>query len=647
MPSAFETCGPISPPFDFNSSEISKFSPEVTGRLLLKTMCARLDWPSLAGKRLLDFGCGVRFARTIFNLDIEIGLYFGIDTNAAPIAWLKENLLDERFRFEHFDMHNALYNPNGQRYDAAALRDIGIGEFDAACLFSVVTHQEPADTELILAMLHPCSSRLYFTALIDDQVAGYAEGDPQQPLNMSTYTTAHILDLLAKTGWRADAVHPPGLFQVTAFVCTRLGKNSRVIRTHEDTRGQPAPQPPAADYKSSSQGRAVLVLGMHRSGTSAVSGVISALGVAGPKTLASPNEWNPRGYFESPRIFAAHDELLTSVGSRWDDWRRLDPQLLLAKTEQQRQTIKALLIEEFDGAPLIFIKDPRICRFVPLVTSILAELNYRPVAVLMLRNPFEVAHSLYRREKFALSKSILLWLRHVFDAELHSRHMPRCFLSYEKLLIDWRRQMELIAEKTGIRWPDRSESTGFKIDEFLTAELRHERFSSGKISDHPEVVPLAHDTYEALMDIVAIGESRELLDRLDHLRTKFNDACRTFEPMVADMEAAQRELAAARDELVAARDRLSSECAGLRSERDSLVAAHNGQLTTQGGFVREYDKLKAERDAFAIDNAKMLAERHAMLASTSWRVTAPLRSFRRLLSQSTRLFDRTGRVSGR
>jgi hypothetical protein len=127
----------------------------------------------------------------------------------------------------------------------------------------------------------------------------------------------------------------------------------------------------------------------------------------------------------------------------------------------------------------------------------------------------------------------------------------------------------------------------------------------------------------------------------------FNDACRTFEPMVADMETARHELAAARDELVAARDRLSSECAGLRSERDSLVAAHNGQLTTQGGFVREYDKLKAERDAFAIDNAKMLAERHAMLASTSWRVTAPLRSFRRLLSQSTRLFDRTGRASGR
>ena len=221
MPSALEVYGPILPPFDFNHRDISKFSPEVTGRLLLKSMCARLDWSSLAEKRLLDFGCGVRFARTIFNLEMEIGLYLGIDTNAAPIAWLKENLTDHRFRFEHLDMRNAVYNPNGQCCDAAALSGRGIGESDVACMFSVITHQEPGDAEVIFAMLHPYSSRLYFTALIDEQVAGYAEGDPQHPLMLSTYTTAHIIDLLAKTGWRLDAMYPPELFQQTAFVCAR------------------------------------------------------------------------------------------------------------------------------------------------------------------------------------------------------------------------------------------------------------------------------------------------------------------------------------------------------------------------------------------------------------------------------------------
>jgi hypothetical protein len=220
-------------------------------------------------------------------------------------------------------------------------------------------------------------------------------------------------------------------------------------------------------------------------------------------------------------------------------------------------------------------------------------------------------------------------------------------MSYENLLIDWRRQMELVAEKTGIRWPDRSDSSGFEIDEFLTAELHHERLSPGEISDHPEVVPLAHDTYEALMDIVANGESKELLDRLDFLRTKFNEACRTFEPAVADMVAARHKLAAERDELVAACDRLSSECASLRSERDNLGAARDSQCISPDELVRKHDELKMERDALADDNERLLAERHAVLASTSWRVTAPLRSLKGLLSQSSRMFGRAGRASER
>src|SRR4029077_18792201 len=111
MPSPLEIHGPISPPFDFNHRDVSKFSPEVTGRLLLKSLCARLGWPSLAGKRLLDFGCGVRFARTIINLGMDIGLYAGGDVNGAAIEWLQSNVADERFSFTQIAVSNQMYNP--------------------------------------------------------------------------------------------------------------------------------------------------------------------------------------------------------------------------------------------------------------------------------------------------------------------------------------------------------------------------------------------------------------------------------------------------------------------------------------------------------------------------------------------------------
>jgi hypothetical protein len=64
-PSLLERSGPIQAPSNFNNPPIAKFSPEVSGRILLNSMCQRLGWRSLAGKRLLDFGCGVRFAQTL------------------------------------------------------------------------------------------------------------------------------------------------------------------------------------------------------------------------------------------------------------------------------------------------------------------------------------------------------------------------------------------------------------------------------------------------------------------------------------------------------------------------------------------------------------------------------------------------------
>ena len=392
--------------------------------------------------------------------------------------------------------------------------------------------------------------------------------------------------------------------------------------------------------------RAVLVLGMHRSGTSALGGVISALGVAGPKTLADPNEWNPRGYFESPRIFTAHDELLAAIGSRWDDWRRLDPGRLDAEAGRHRHGIKELLIDEFGDAPLIFLKDPRICRFVPFTLSILADLSVSPVAVLIIRNPLEVAHSLQRRELFPLSKSVLLWIRHVLDAEFDSRDMPRCFLSYEDFLTDWRRQVERIAAQTGLEWPERSGSSAFKIDDFLTADLRRERFSVDAIIDHSAVVPLARDVYDVLTRIASQGESQELLNRLDLLRAEFNHACRTFEPALADAAAAERDLTSqreglksergslelernslilVRDGLRSERDRLRSERDGLRSERDKLVVACDSLRASQDAFVSEIEKRMAERDAYAAEYAHLIAARDALLHSRSWRLTAPLR----------------------
>jgi len=77
----------------------------------------------------------------------------------------------------------------------------------------------------------------------------------------------------------------------------------------------------------SSKGKrqAVLVLGMHRSGTSALAGVIARLGAALPKTQVRADLNNKRGYGESSELVQFHERLLASAGSGWRDWERFDP----------------------------------------------------------------------------------------------------------------------------------------------------------------------------------------------------------------------------------------------------------------------------------------------------------------------------------
>src|SRR5579859_3533679 len=94
----------------------------------------------------------------------------------------------------------------------------------------------------------------------------------------------------------------------------------------------------------------ILILGMHRSGTSAVAGALSALGVALPKkTLMGPHPCNQRGLFESFALACAHDELLASANSHWHDWRHIESTWLGSPAARKHwDRIKKVIVDEFD-----------------------------------------------------------------------------------------------------------------------------------------------------------------------------------------------------------------------------------------------------------------------------------------------------------
>jgi hypothetical protein len=212
----------VDPPFQLNAEGIAQFAPELTGYRMMATMARRLGWTSLSGKKLLDFGCGVRFARTINNLNLDIGLYAGVDVNHAAIAWLQDHLPEPRFLFRRIDDENPMYNPGGvEAGDYAAVEALAELGFDAACMFSVITHQRPHESRRTLALLRkilPAGRQLYFTALLLDGVDDYVEAHEQVCL-MSAYNGDYLAGLVTEAGFAIDHIHPPTEFQQHAFVC--------------------------------------------------------------------------------------------------------------------------------------------------------------------------------------------------------------------------------------------------------------------------------------------------------------------------------------------------------------------------------------------------------------------------------------------
>ena len=245
--------------------------------------------------------------------------------------------------------------------------------------------------------------------------------------------------------------------------------------------------------------QAILVLGMHRSGTSALSGVACALGASAPNNLLPANFANPSGYWESLPLVEATDELLASAGSSWDDWRKLDPQWYGSNEARHfHDRLLNIVKSEYDENALFIVKDPRLCRLMPFFSSILEEMTAAPVALLSIRDPLEVAFSLRRRDNFSISKSVALWLRHVLEAEFHSRQMPRCFISYESLLKDWRLEMRRASDATGIAWPVALETAAISNDRFLATDLHHERNETAEVERDPDLLFLAAETYDLL-----------------------------------------------------------------------------------------------------------------------------------------------------
>lgn len=251
---------------------------------------------------------------------------------------------------------------------------------------------------------------------------------------------------------------------------------------------------------SHAPGKQVLVvIGMHRSGTSASTGALQCVGVQlGKKLYSGHRDINAKGYFEHSDIADTNEEVLLKLGSSWDDvlikqeawWKREELIPFAVK-------MRSYLRRDFSNSLLWAVKDPRVCRLLPWWLDIFVAEGISPHFLFVVRSPDDVYLSLKRRDGFSQEKSFMLWLLHYLEAEVGSRNYPRAFVSFDHFLEDPCGELLRVERQLGLHFPVTVEAAKDCLKQFLSEDLRHHKAEDIIASSVP-VVELAYKLNERL-----------------------------------------------------------------------------------------------------------------------------------------------------
>ncbi|MEW6272794.1 MAG: hypothetical protein AB1689_26250 [Thermodesulfobacteriota bacterium] len=406
---------------------------------------------------------------------------------------------------------------------------------------------------------------------------------------------------------------------------------------------------------------ALVIVGMHRSGTSALARCCNLLGVDLGNEFIPTRQDNEAGFWEDARVKDADDLALAAQGLLWDDVRPLPERWEEGRgIAEVRERLAATLAALAAPGRLFGVKDPRISRLLPLWLPLLEGLGATPGFLVALRHPAEVAHSLARRDGLTPARSHLLWLRYTLEAELHTRGQRRAIVPFDALLTDWRGTLARAARDLGIAWPVPPDEASREIEAFLDVRLRH-HVAGDASAPAPAIERWTSEAY-ALLVAMREDDTQERRARLDRLRAGLAAADLVLSPVLTELEqeiaslrsgagddaaasgrsARERELDRARRELAVAHEVALTATARMEVERDAAEALREELLSTGAALearAREVALLQArlesqthemelqsrELDACSSELEDVRRVLAGVERSLSWRLTAPLR----------------------
>lgn len=252
-----------------------------------------------------------------------------------------------------------------------------------------------------------------------------------------------------------------------------------------------------------SPARLFVILGMHRSGTSAVTRALLAMNVSlGTNLMFHLPEINARGFWEDLDINKMNEEMLAALGISWHHLSVIQnehTEILrdLGFVERAKDLLRLKICEAKNG--VFGFKDPRTAKLLSFWKEVFANEFYDVAYILPLRNPLSVVKSLEKRDSFESTKSYLLWLSYVITSLIESQGTQRLLLDFDELL-DSPASVLNISKKFNLTINENALQE--YLSDFLDKDLRHTQYSIADLSNDPNCPELVKQTQELLGEIL-------------------------------------------------------------------------------------------------------------------------------------------------
>jgi hypothetical protein len=393
--------------------------------------------------------------------------------------------------------------------------------------------------------------------------------------------------------------------------------------------------------------RVVVVLGMHRSGTSALTRSLQLLGIDLGQNMLPVAADNEKGFWEDADINALNVSALQSLGSDWHHLKGID-EGHVQDLKERGFVLKAakLLQTKLADVDIFGFKDPRVAILLPFWKEVFSQCGLLVDYLFAIRHPTSVAKSLQKRNGIDIEKSYLLWLNYVVKSIEHGAEHGGIIIDYDNFMRFPDREIERLAAHLRLNI-DAAALKEYRA-RFLDADLRHTVYEAKDLAKDATCPPLVREVYEFLLDIATgqqeldtialatkatewsleIGRLQPMfkwVDRLCACNTALSHANTELSNTNVALSDSNTTLSNANAAISNANAELSNANAALSNANAELSNA-NAELSNANAAL---SNVVTERDAAVTALRQSLSSREAsleaVLMSTSWRITSPLR----------------------